>query len=126
MKTLALLALVAATAAPAQLPSMPSGGLSGMLGSGMGLPDIGAATKGNAAGLLGYCVKNNVLSGANATSVLSGLAGKAGVARSSDYAAGESGLLSTGNGSTLSVAGLKGQLRTRMCDVVLKRAKSFM
>ena len=128
--TTALLSLaIIATAGNAQTTTAPTantnkfGGLANMLGG--GLPNVASTGAGNAAGVLGYCVKNNVLSGANAASVLGSLTGKTGVATSPAYAAGQSGTLQTGN-STLSLATMKGQVKTKVCDLVLKRAKSFL
>lgn len=54
-----------ATAAPAQT-GPGADGLAGVLGG--VLPQVGAVGAGNAAGLLGYCLKNNLLGGAGATS----------------------------------------------------------
>ena len=107
----------------AQPQSSPLGGLSGLLGG--ALPSVASAGAGNAAGVLGYCVKNNVLSGANATSVLERLTGKPGVTAEPGYAAGQAGTVGSGR-SALSLKSLKGQLRTRVCDMVLKRAGAFL
>ena len=80
---------------------------------------------GNAAGVIGYCVKNNLISGANATSVLGRLTGQQGIATSPGYAAGQSGVVQAGN-QTMSLANVKGQIRTRLCDAVLKRGASLL
>lgn len=118
-------AAVAQTAAPATgtATTSPFGGLAGMLGG--ALPGVASTSAGNAAGVLGYCVKTNVLSGTNATTVLGRLTGKQDVAASPDYAAGQAGQLQTGS-STLSLTALKGQAKTRMCNLVLKHARSFL
>lgn len=102
----------------------------GLLGGG-GLPQIGSIDAGNAAGLLGYCLKNRLLgSGATgaggAASVLGRLTGQRGVQRTPGYAAGQAGQLETPNGDALSLDGLRGQLKTQLCNLVLKRAKAFL
>ncbi|GGE18006.1 hypothetical protein GCM10011529_25640 [Polymorphobacter glacialis] len=110
-------------AAQAQLPAMPSTkSLSGLTG---GLPDMSKLSAGNAAGVLGYCVKNKVLGGGDASSVLSKLTGKPGVTSSADYKTGEAGQLGTGK-SALSLDSLTGSLKTKACDMVLKDAKSLI
>jgi len=57
-----------AAAAPAQTIPAPTGagGLAGVLGG--VLPRVGSIGAGNAAGLLGYCLKNNLLGATGATS----------------------------------------------------------
>ena len=133
MKTATIAALlglaIIATAGNAQTTTAPEasaskfGGLSSMLGG--ALPNVASTGASNAAGVLGYCVKNNVLSGANAASVLGSLTGKTGIATSPAYAAGQAGTLQAGK-STMSLANMKGQVKTKVCDLVLKRAKSFL
>lgn len=110
---------------------VPAQGLGNLLGG--ALPGIGAAGMGNAAGLLGYCVKNKLTGGAAARSVLDRLAGKPEVAQSPGYSQGLLGNVLGGSGATagpqqpaLSLGSLKGQVRTRACDMVLKRAGSFL
>jgi hypothetical protein len=112
-----LAALVGAGVAPAQLPG-------GLLG-GAGLPNIGATSAGNAAGLLSYCVKNKLLGAQDASGVLGKLTGGAGVAGSQDYAQGQSGLIRTGQGQGLSLDSLKGKMKTKLCDMVLQHGKSL-
>lgn len=106
------------------------GGLQGLAGSllGGGLPNIGSSSIGNLTGVLGYCVKNKFLgggAGGGASSVLSGLSGRAGVASSRDFALGQSGVLQTGNG-TLPLGNVTGTVRTRMCDLVLQQATKLL
>ena len=113
----------AAAAEPPQNANAPAGGLAGLLGG--ALPNVGAASTGNAAGLLGYCVKNNVLQGAGAASVLGKLTGKPGITAAPGYTEGQAGMLQTGR-SALSLDGVKGRLRTKMCNLVLKRAGAFL
>ncbi|MFT3966493.1 MAG: DUF2501 domain-containing protein [Sphingobium sp.] len=137
----ALALLLSAGASPAQLPDLSGilgGGQSGERGGGSGggqglgggllgggLPDIGTVGAGNAAGVLGFCLKNKFLGANGAASVLGQLTGKPGVKTSPGYAAGQKGLLQ-GNGSSLSLGGLKSQVTTKVCDLVLRQARSFL
>jgi hypothetical protein len=120
------------------------GGLGGLLGG--GLPNVGSVGAGNAAGLLGYCLKNRLLgqggmlggltgsqTGTQATpqasgaqSILQRLTGRRDVQTSPGYAAGQAGQVQAGNGQTLSLGNLGGQVKTQLCNVVLKRAKAFL
>ena len=120
------------------------GGLGGLLGG--GLPNVGSVGAGNAAGLLGYCLKNRLLgqggmlggltgglTGTQATpqasgaqSILQQLTGRKDVQTSPGYAAGQAGQVQAGNGQTLSLGNLGGQVKTQLCNVVLKRAKAFL
>ena len=116
------------------------GSLGGLLGG--GLPNIGSVGAGNAAGLLGYCLKNRLLgqggmlggqTGTQATpqasgaqSILQHLTGRRDVQTSPGYAAGQAGQVQAGNGQTLSLGNLGGQVKTQLCNVVLKRAKAFL
>ena len=123
------------------------GGLGGLLGG--ALPNVGSIGAGNAAGLLGYCLKNNLLGqdgalgaltgGRNAPragsakapatgaqSILQRLTGRQGVQTSPGYAAGQEGEVQAPNGQAFSLDDLGGQVKTRMCSIVLSRAKSFL
>ncbi len=124
------------------------GGLGGLLGG--ALPNVGSIGAGNAAGLLGYCLKNNLLGqggalgaltgGRNAAprsgsakapatgaqSILQRLTGLQGVQTSPGYAAGQEGEVQAPNGQAFSLDDLGGQVKTRMCSIVLNRAKSFL
>lgn len=129
MKIIAIIALSLSTAGLAQTAApAPStaGGLAGLLGG--AILNVASASAGNAAGVLGYCVKNNLLSGANASSVLGTLAGRSDVTASPGYRAGQSGLLQTGQAGAapLSLATMRGQLKTQVCNLVLRRATSFL
>ena len=66
-------------------PSTPGGLKKG------GAPDISSISAGNAAGLLGFCVKNKYLPASSANPVVSSLTKKPGVRSSSGYAAGQKG-----------------------------------
>jgi hypothetical protein len=100
-----------------QIPGLPSMS---------GLPNISSIGVGNAAGALGYCVKNKVVGGAEASSVLNRLSGKPDVRAAPGYADGQAGKLNLGDGSTFSLGGAQSQLKSQACNMVLKQAKSFI
>lgn len=108
-----------AVAAQAQMPSVPSGI------KGIGLPNLSSMSAGNAAGVLGYCVKNKYVGGSDAKSVLNGLTKKPDVKSSDDYAAGEKGEIQTA-GSTLSLDSIDDKMKSKTCGMVLKQAKSLL
>lgn len=116
-----MLTLLLATAgASAQIPGMP--GLGGL----GGLPNISSIGLGNATGALSYCLKNKLLKGNDASTVLNRLNGKPNVTTSPGYADGQSGNLKLGNGSNFSLSGIQGQAKTQACNMVLKQAKTFL
>jgi hypothetical protein len=100
-----------------QIPGMPSMS---------GLPNISSIGMGNATGALGYCVKNKVLGGGEASSVLNTLSGKPEVRSAPGYADGQAGKLNLGDGSTFSLNGAQSQLKSQACNMVLKQAKNFL
>ena len=135
------------------------GGLGGLLGGAM--PSVGSIGAGNAAGLLGYCLKNNLLGqggalggaqgggqglggmlggltgrsaapprtaapATGAQSILQRLTGRRDVQTSPGYAAGQAGQVQAGNGQSLSLGNLGGQVKTKLCSLVLNRAKAFL
>lgn len=116
--------------AQAQIPGMPSGTpkLPGGLSSlGGGLPDLSSMSAGNAAGVLGYCMKNKLLgAGGDASSVLSGLTRKPGVATSPDFKLGQSGNIASATGPGLSLGSLQDKVKTKACDLVLKNARNLL
>ncbi|GBR49593.1 DUF2501 domain-containing protein [Gluconobacter roseus] len=105
-------------------------GMSGMTGGtgmmGSMLPNVSSASTGNVAGVLSYCVQNNYLSGSGATSALSSLTGKQDVTSSSDYKAGQQGQLLTGSTNPLSLSSLKGQMKQKVCSMILNRAQNLL
>ena len=145
-----LTSVVPANAQTAADPTAPAarsggfgglGGLGGLLGG--GLPNVGSVGAGNAAGLLGYCLKNNLLGrggalcgltggrtsapqATGAQSILQRLTGRKDVQTSPGFAAGQAGEVQAGNGQTLALGDLGGQVKTQLCNVVLKRAKAFL
>lgn len=92
----------------------------------------------NVAGVLQYCVKNNVLSKASTENVKDQLLNKLGIetaagAESQDYQQGLGGLLKTGKDQSVDLNNLgsgltqvKEKVKTKACDVVLMQAKSFI
>ena len=120
-----ILVLFLACATPAaisqSLPSIP--GSSSLL---KGVPNMSSISPGNAAGVLGYCVKNKVLSGGGATAALSGLMKKPGITSASGYSAGQGGNILTGNGQKFSLNQVPSQLKSQACNAVLKQAPRFL
>lgn len=116
------------------LSSATSSATSSAKSAGMGmmsnmLPSLSSASTSNITGVLGYCVQNNVLQGAQSTaasSVLGNLTQKESVTSSSGYSAGQQGLLQTGDNQTFSLANLKGELKSKLCNMVLNKAQSFL
>jgi hypothetical protein len=106
-----------------------AGALGGLTG---GLPSVSQASPGNTAGLLQYCVRNNLVSGSAATavkdSVVSKVTGSGQGANDSGFKAGNSGVLQTGNGQSFSLSGsgVKEQVTQKVCDMVLQHAKSLL
>lgn len=111
-----------ASAAIAQgLPSLP--GASSIM---KGVPNVSSISPGNAAGVLGYCVKNKVLSGGGATSTLGNLIKKPGITSSSGYSAGQAGNIVTGQGQKFSLGQMPSQVKSQACNAVLKQAPKFL
>jgi hypothetical protein len=115
--------------AQAQIPGM-SGGIPGISGgsaaSGLGMPDVASMGVGNATGVLSYCVKNQILGGSDATSALGALTGKPEVKSSDGFAAGSAGNVLGGDGLKLSLDSVPAPMKSKVCGMVLKQAKSFL
>jgi hypothetical protein len=114
----------------AQLPGSLGGALGGLGG---GLPSVAQTGAANTAGVLQYCVQNNYLSGGVAGPAKDALLGQVpGAGQSSDFMAGSSGLLQTGNGQSFNLGGggdsggLTSQVTHKVCDMVLQHAKSLL
>ncbi|TQI79140.1 uncharacterized protein DUF2501 [Serratia fonticola] len=124
-----------------------SSGTSGSGSGGMSLSSLSGLLNGgdkalssdsmtNAAGILQYCVKNNLISGNGTEAVKDQLLGKLGItssanAKSEDYQQGLGGLLNTGEGKTLDLNSLgtsqiTEKVKHKACDLVLKQGKSFI
>ncbi len=89
------------------------------------LPNVSSTSAGNAAGLLSFCVKNKLLGTQDAAGVLGKLTGNNAVTSSKDFAQGSAGVVQTGSGSGFSLASLKGQMKSKLCDMVLQHGKSL-
>lgn len=97
---------------------------------------LSASTMTNAAGILQYCVQNNVLSANGTSAIKDQLMSKLGItstenAKSQDYQEGLGGLLKTGEGKSLDLnnlgtAQLTEKIKTKACDLVLQQGKSFV
>ncbi|ANI30808.1 endopeptidase [Yersinia entomophaga] len=97
---------------------------------------LSASTMTNAAGILQYCVQNNVLSANGTSAIKDQLMSKLGItstenAKSQDYQEGLGGLLKTGEGKSLDLnnlgtAQLTEKIKTKACDLVLQQGKSFL
>ena len=103
------------------LPSIP--GASSLM---KGVPNVSSISPGNAAGVLGYCVKNKVLGGTSATNTLGTLMKKPGITSASGYSAGQAGNILTGNGQKFSLNQVPGQVKSQACNAVLKQAPKFL
>jgi len=145
------------------LPALSSAQLEGMLGkgghgtglkgmAGLASSPLTSGSMSNVAGLLQYCIGNNVLSADSAGSVKDQLMGKLpGGSQNKDpgYSDGVKGLLHGSNGNLMDlnaagamggsggatgagagvgagVGGLTGDLKKKACDTVLAQAKSFL
>jgi len=117
------LACFAGQPASAQvLPGLPGGAAA--LG---GLPDVSKMGAPNVAGVLGYCVKNQLLGSSGAASVIDGLKGRPGVTASPDYRAGEGGNIIAGSGAApVSLDSLPASVKSQACDLVLKHGTSLL
>lgn len=100
---------------------------------------LSASTMTNAAGILQYCVQNNVLSANGTTAVKDQLMSKLGITSTEnaksqdyqDYQEGLGGLLKTGEGKSLNLNDLGSEqitekIKTKACDLVLKQGQSFL
>lgn len=120
------LALLCAAFTPAAGQTLPK--LPGAVGSVLkgGLPDVSSMGLSNAAGVLGYCMKNKYLHGTDATSVLGGLMKKPGVESSSGYTQGSAGKIITSSGPPVSLQSLSGELKSQACKMVLKQGAKLL
>lgn len=108
--------------------------LSGLLNGGD--KALSSSSMTNAAGILQYCVQNNVLSANGTEAVKEQLLNKLGItstanANSEDYQQGLGGLLLTGKGNTLDLNSLgtsqiTEKVKQKACDLVLKQGMSFI
>lgn len=110
------------------------GALTGLLNGGS--QSLSAGTMTNAAGVLKYCVQNNIVDN-NVSSVKEQLLGKLGLQdtqkqqETTDYKQGLMGLLNTGNNQQVNLKALGDtpmgkKVKTKACDLVLKQGKQFI
>jgi hypothetical protein len=88
------------------------------------LPGVSSISLGNAAGVLNYCMQNNLVSSTGADAVLSTLPSKPDV-KSADYSAGAGGKIMGDHGKNFTIAGAPKYLQSQACDMVLQQAKAF-
>ncbi len=110
----------------------------GSLVSGGDLSSLTPANASNAAGILQFCVKNNVLSGNGVANVKNQLFSKLGIqteeqTKNEDFQDGLKGILhgeGTGNldlsNLSAGTSKLKEKITEKACDIVLDKAKSFL
>ncbi|WP_338493334.1 DUF2501 domain-containing protein [Erwinia aphidicola] len=110
------------------------GALTGLLNGGS--QSLSSGTMTNAAGVLQYCVQNNIVDN-NVSSVKDKLLGKLGLAdtqkqqQTTDYKQGLMGLLNTSNNQQVDLKSLGDtaigkKVKTKACDLVLKQGKQFI
>lgn len=145
MKSLTVLAVVAlaAFAAPAyaqfsnplgslSAPSVPSVSAPSVpsISSLTSLPSLGSASESNVAGLLEYCVKNNVLSGSDASTAQSDSSALLSQSNTSTsdpgYTSGSSGVLNTGSQAYSLAGGGTSGIEQQVCNEALSHAKSML
>ena len=86
------------------------------------LPNVASMSPANVAGVLQYCLKNNLVSSAAADPVLAPLTKNKGVTASPDYAAGLEGRMVT-PGKNFAIPGAPSHLRSQACDMVFRQAR---
>jgi hypothetical protein len=131
-------ALAISVAAFALATAASAGGLDALAGGG-DLSSLASGSAGNAAGVIGYCVKNNYLGGDAATSMKDKLMGKAGLGSDSKdegFSDGASGIVKTSGGKSVDLGKLgggmggmgdmKSKLTKKACAAVLDHAKSLL
>ena len=91
------------------------------------LPNVSKMSAGNAAGVLQYCMKNNLVSSTSAGAVVDQLGKKQKlIPASADFSAGQAGKIMTGPGKSTPLSGLQPHLKSQACNMVLKQAKNFL
>lgn len=111
-----------------------NGGAAGVMSS-LGVPAAGTAS--NAAGVLTYCAKNNLLNASSATSLANQLltslgmpttttAAKPVATQDQGYLNGVAGMIVSPTGELFSLDKIKGNVKDKACDFVMTNAKSFL
>jgi hypothetical protein len=88
------------------------------------LPDVSSMSPANAAGVLQYCVKNQLVSSTLSQTATAPLMARPGLTKSGDYSAGQAGRIVT-HGKSFSLGHSSGFLRSKACDMVLRQAQTF-
>src|SRR3982751_6526204 len=88
------------------------------------LPDVSRITRANAAGVLQYCMSNNLVSSAATDRLVAPLLSTPGLAKSADYSAGHQGRIIAA-GKTFSIRTATPFLQSEACSIVFKQAKTF-
>ena len=115
---MALFVFCASSDADAQSPPNPAGTSAS---SKSAFPNVSSISPQNAAGLLGYCVKNKYLPAARANAVFSDLMKKPDTATSSGYLLGQKGHIISGHRGPMVFTEIPQELKAQACETVLKR-----
>lgn len=104
-----------------------NGGASGLMSS-LGVP--ASASAGNAAGVLTYCAKNNLLNADKAQQLsqqlLGQLTGTTAKTQDTGYQNGLTGMIVAPSGQLFSLDQIKGNAKNKACEFVLDKAQSFL
>lgn len=111
-----------------------NGGAAGLMSS-MGVPAAGTAS--NAAGVLSYCAKNNLVNATSATSLANQLltslgmptttsAAKPVATQDQGYLNGVAGMIVSPTGELFNLSQIKGNVKDKACEFVMNSAKSFL
>jgi hypothetical protein len=127
--------IVAGLMLAAQASSQDLGALKGAAtGGGLDLSSLAPGSAGNAAGVLQFCLSNNYLGGADASSMKDKLIGKVGGQDKADqdtgFVSGAKGVVMGGDGKSTNIADMGGSLESGLtkqaCEAVLKNAQSLL
>nr|WP_294916530.1 DUF2501 domain-containing protein [uncultured Neokomagataea sp.] len=100
----------------------------GTFGNNLKLPSLSNSSTSNLAGVLKYCITNNLTSG-NASSLLSTATQQAGISSTPSYAAGQQGILQTAANNTqqqFSLSSLAEPLRQKACSLIQSRLQNIL
>ncbi len=87
------------------------------------LPNVSSISRGNAAGVLQYCIKHELVSSVVAGTVIDDLTKTPDVSKSPDFATGEAGQIV--GSKTFAIGTAPAYLQSQACDMVLKQAEQF-
>ena len=88
------------------------------------LPKVASISVANAAGVLDYCVKNNLVSFTAVDQLVTGLSTKPDP-KSADYVDGQGGQVHADGGKTFAMTKAPAILQSQTCDRVLQQARTF-